>query len=152
MTRSGLATSFLVLAALAACASAPSQPTAFELGASEFRDGDELVIEDVRSSTGSFSAGSEVTIRGRYRLASRDAGVLYFGTTVQEGASAGPAQPKSAFDVVRGAGEFEFVHRVTTPGHLHLTFYDAVFGQPFGGQYFGKGESLLLAKTWAYAR
>lgn len=152
MTRTGLVSVLAVLAALAACSTTNGKSTAFELGAAEFHGGDTLVLDEVRSSTGTFAPGSLVTIRGRYRLASRESGTLHFGTTVQEGADAGPAEPKARLVVARGGGTFELEHRVPSPGHLHVTFYDVVSGQPFGGQYFGKGESLLVAKSWPYAR
>lgn len=140
------------LAVLAACAAAPPQPVAFESGAVEFHAGDEIVVDEVLSSRGRIEPGALLTVRGRYRLASRDSGTLYLGTTVEgDGAVAGEGQTGSCI-VARGEGTFELQHRVPAPCHPHVTFYDVGSGAPFGGRYFGNGPSLLLAKNWSYAR
>jgi hypothetical protein len=141
-----------VAAVFAACSTVSSDGVSFELGAAEFHGGDQIVVEDVLSTTGGFSPGSVVTVRGSYCLASRDAGTLYLGTTFQGNLGDRPAEPRGQVAVHRGTGRFELQHRVPAPGHLHVTFYDPESGRPFAGQYFGRGESLLISKEWAYAR
>lgn len=139
------------LAALAGCAAAP-RPVAFEVGAAEFSGGDEIVVEEVCSSSGQIAPGSLVTVRGKYRLASRDSGRLYLGTTTHGASPDQGDDVVSSCTVARGLGAFELQHRIPAPGYLHVTFYDVPSGEPFGGRYFGSGESLLVAKNWPYAR
>lgn len=143
---------FLVLVASTACATVPADGIPFELGAAEFHGGDRIVIDHVHSTTGGFAPGSLVTIRGSYQLASRDAGTLYFGTTTTDPACVRQPEPAEHGKVTRGSGTFALQHRIPAAGHLHVTFYDLDSGQPFGGQYFGKDDSLLVTKAWAYTR
>ena len=70
-----------LVSALAACATSAPGDVRFELGAAEFPGGDEIVVDHVASSTGDFSPGAVVTVRGRYVLASRATGRLVLGTT-----------------------------------------------------------------------
>lgn len=141
------------LAALSGCSAVAPQPVAFELGAVQFSGGDEIAVEEVCSSTGQLDAGALVTVRGKYRLASRDVGTLYLGTTTHGVVrDAHGDAPSSSVTVARGSGTFELQHRIPAPGYLHVTFYDLSSGGPFGGQYFGHGQSLLVAKDWSYAR
>lgn len=142
----------LVLAASTACSTVPDAGIPFELGAAEFHGGDRIVIEHVQSTTGGFAPGSLVTIRGSYHLASRDAGTLYFGTTTNDPAYSQQPEPEAQEKVTRGSGTFALQHRIPAAGHLHVTLYDLDSGQPFGGQYFGRDDSLLVTKAWAYAR
>lgn len=139
------------LAALAGCSVTP-RPVAFEVGAVEFSGGDEIVVEEVCSSSGQIAPGAVVTVRGRYRLASKDSGNLYLGTTTHGDSVPQGDDVVSGCLVTRGKGAFELQHRMPAPGYLHLTFYDVQSGLPFGGKYFGSGESLLVAKNWSYAR
>lgn len=136
----------------AACSTLGSGSTPFELGAAEFPSGDAIVIQEVSSTTGDFSPGAVVTVRGRYSLVSRGTGHLYLGTTTREPVPGRRDSPTEQVTVQRGAGQFELQHEVPAPGFLHVTFYDPQTHQPFGGQYFGKGDSLLVAKSWAYSR
>lgn len=140
------------LAALAGCAASAPVPVAFEIGAAEFSGGDEIVIEEVCSSSGQLDPGAVVTVRGTYRLASRDSGSLYLGTTTQGTAAVAGDASASSCVVARGSGAFVLQHRMPAPGHLHVTFYDVQSGAPFGGKYFGRGAGLLVAKDWSYAR
>ena len=137
---------------LAACSSVAPDGLAFELGAAEFHQGDQLVIEQAHSSTGAFEPRAVVTILGRYTLASRPNGTLYFGTTRTEGTGTRAMQPGARLEVSQGSGTFELQHEVPGPGHLHVTFYDPQSGAAFGGQYFGVGDTLLVEKGWAYQR
>lgn len=134
-----------------ACATPSPAGIRFELGAMEFHGGDALVIENVQSTTGGFAPGSLVTVRGRYHLASRDSGTLLLGTTTQGTATQDP-EPAGHVPVARGSGSFELQHRIPAAGHLHVTFYDPATGAPFGGQYFGTGDTLLQTKNWSYER
>jgi hypothetical protein len=140
------------MAALAGCSAAAPMPVAFEVGAFQFSGGDEILVEEVCSSSGHIAPGAVVTVRGRYRLASRDSGNLYLGTTTHGHSSVLGDDTASSRLVARGSGAFELQHRIPASGYLHVTFYDVQSGAPFGGKYFGRGESLLVAKDWSYAR
>ena len=141
-----------LVSALAACATSAPGDVRFELGAAEFPGGDEIVVDHVASSTGDFSPGAVVTVRGRYVLASRATGRLELGTTETGSAGERFMSPNEQVVVDRGSGQFELAHRVPAAGFLHVTLYDPDSGRPFGGQYFGRGDSLLVAKDWSYAR
>jgi hypothetical protein len=45
---------------------------------------------------------------------------------------------------------FVLEHTVPGPGYPHVTFYDLETGKPFGGSYFGSGDSLLIQKQLWY--
>lgn len=137
---------------LVGCTTSAPRSVAFELGAMEFFGGDGIVVEEVCSSSGQLDPGAVVTVRGKYHLATRDSGTLYLGTTTQATVAADGEPIASSCIVARGSGSFELRHRIPGPGHLHVTFYDLQSGAPFGGQYFGRGESLLIAKDWPYVR
>jgi hypothetical protein len=137
---------------LAACATVGSRHVPFELGAAEFHGGDRVTIEDVQSTTGSFSPGSVVTVRGRYSLASRHTCTLYLGTTVTEGDRSDSSDARQSCRVAHGSGAFELQHHIPAEGWLHVTLYDVGTGQPFAGQYFGSDRTLLVAKDWSYSR
>lgn len=133
---------------VAGCATvSPGVP--FEVGATEFHGDDRIVIEEVVSDRGDLSPGATVTVRGRYRLASREVGTLYFGTTTRGQEVEGNVGGRR--EVSRGSGQFELEHRIPAPGYLHVTFYDVESSAPFGGTYFGRGDSLLTAKSWSYS-
>jgi hypothetical protein len=78
------------IAVFSACTSAPharggsASRIAFELGATEFAPGDEIVIEELRSSGPAPAPGDVVTVRGKCELSSHESGTLYFGTTTTE--------------------------------------------------------------------
>ncbi|MEZ5987796.1 MAG: hypothetical protein R3F30_01450 [Planctomycetota bacterium] len=145
----------IVLATLATCrstsGSAGSGTIPVELGARAFNGGDDIVIEEVASDRGDLGPGAVVTVRGRYRLGSRERATLYFGTTVTTDVRA-PDSPDEQEVVGEGDGTFELTHRVPGPGYLHLTYYDLGSGRPFGGVYFGRGDGVLREMTWSYTR
>ncbi len=151
----------LLLAALAtaSCAgpevssSADAEDIAFELGAIEFPVDDLVLIEAVRSSVGAITPGAVLTVSGEYTLRSRDRAALYFGTTETEtGDGPTPTDARQQVEVGLGSGRFELTQVVPGPGYPHVTFYDVSTGKPFGGLYFGNGETLLHVKAWSYAR
>lgn len=132
-----------MLVALAACVSVANDPVAFELGSTAFFEGDAIVIDAVRSSTGDFRAGAELVVSGHYTLSSRERAVLYFGTT-----SSDPLTQVSAEDVPAGSGSFQLAHVLPASGRPHLSFYDKETGKPFGGVSFGTGDYLRAAEAW----
>ena len=156
-----ISSSILVLsvsAVLAACSSAPRAivglpvPIAFELGASELAAGDEIVIEELRSSGPAIAPGDVVTVRGTCRLSSHESGTLYFGTTTIESNQTSRADLSSQTSVVtRGSSSFELTQRIPAAGYLHVTLYDVKSGKPFSNVYFGQGDGVMRTKSWSNA-
>ena len=127
----------------------PSTP--FELGATEFQRGDALTIDRLQLEGEEFEPGATIHIEGRYELGSREAATLYLGTTaiVVREASFEEDEP-NRMPVLSGSGTFALSHRSPARGCPHLTLYDAETGAPFGGIYFGRGESVLHDRDWSY--
>lgn len=142
----------VLLAALSSCAMlAETTDTAYEVGALEFQAGDELIIDRLDLDRSDFEPGAIIRVEGRYRLDSRSAATLYLGTTVSN-ASEASFNPKESnrITVESGEGTFALTHRIPGHGYPHLTFYDRETGAPFGGIYFGKGETVLHERSWSY--
>ena len=153
--------SFIPLALLVAssCATTESSRStdahivSFDVGAAEFPCGDLVVVEEVHSSTGQIAPGAALTVCGRYELRSREKASLYLGVTATTSVGASAAvDPRQQSEVALGSGNFELTYVVPGPGYPHVTFYDSATGQPFGGVYFGKDETLLRTKSWTNAR
>jgi hypothetical protein len=147
-----------IIGSIPACSVAPAgieaRPISFEVGVRDFGPRDDLVIDEVRSTDTTLSAGSLVTVRGRYRLGTRESARLYLGTTTS-GTQGSDVLPEQQTRVDRGDGSFELVHRIPAAGHLHVTYYDPNSGRPFGGLYFGQSTGdldVLRSKSWAYDR
>ena len=120
-----------------------------ELGDAEFHDGDTITITEIRGTEPSMRPGGTFLVKGRYHLASRDGATLLFSITATQGSGRTTTPEESRLLVTRGDGEFALFARIDSPGYPHLTFYGAN-GQPFGGVYFGNGDSLLSKKAWRY--
>lgn len=124
-------------------------PVPVELGDAEFYDGDAITITEVRGTEPSMRPGGTFLVKGRYHLASRDSATLLFSITATQGTGRTTTPEESRLLVSRGDGEFALVATIDNPGYPHLTFYGAD-GHPFGGVYFGNGDSLLSKKGWKY--
>lgn len=155
-------TSLLVLLALlvaSSCAAPEASRSpdgsivAFDVGATEFSSGDRIVVERVHSSTGQIAPGAALTVRGTYELRSRETALLYLGVTATTSVGAVAAvESRQHSEIALGSGQFELTYVVPGPGYPHVTFYDSATGKPFGGVYFGTGETLLQTKSWVSAR
>ena len=120
----------------------------FEVGACDFPFGDRIQIERVASSTGDFSIGSVLTVRGSYDLRSREHAMLYLGTTcIAVFDDRGCGYGLRRRELSRGQGTFEFVITLPGPGFPHVAFYDKQTGSKFGSSYFGSGDSLLTKES-----
>ena len=119
-----------------------------ELGASEFHDGDTIVITEVRGTKATLQLGQSYVVTGRYHLSSRDSATLLLSVTATNGGVSSPT-PESTVRVARGDGEFTLTKRLDSVGYPHLTFY-GTDGQPVSGVYFGTGDWLLKRKDWRY--
>ena len=133
----------LVFAALVGAAFAESAPqrTSFVLGQSKFLAGDRIVIDEVWSTSPKFSVGDKVLVRGHYTLSSRDDATLSLFVTTFEQVSVAVGKDQT-LSVHSGSGSFEVSCEIRNEGTLHVSFYSADSGRPFGGIYFGTKEQM----------
>ena len=113
-----------------------------KLGAKAFQDGDVIKIDEVRSTSPKLEQGDTVTIKGQYRLESRDTASLQLLLTQIEGNGLEESDKQQLLNVSRGFKPFEVTITVKHKGYLHLTFYDTQSGKPFGGTYFGTARQM----------
>ncbi len=146
------------LAIVASCTSGGASHQAavpFTIGGENYPFGDRVEIESVQSDTGAYEVGSTLTVRGRYRLASRPTASLYLGVTALGDGVEKLPKPEvdlSRVDLDAGEGEFVLEALLRSEGHPHVTFYDHGTGKPFGGVYFGSGRWLETDTPEHYAR
>lgn len=113
-----------------------------KLGAKAFQDGDVIKIDEVRSTSPKLEQGDTVTIKGQYRLESRDTASLQLLLTQIEGNGLEESDKQQLLNVSRGFKPFEVTITVKHKGYLHLTFYDTQSGKQFGGTYFGTARQM----------
>ncbi len=117
---------------------ARQQPTFlvdFEITKQAFLQGDSIEIIEILSSTDKIETGRTYTIKGKYKLSSRDQAMLHiYATNGQTHSGQGPI-------VKRGTGEFTRTFTFQKDGWLHLSFYPADGGSSFGNLYFAEKGS-----------
>jgi len=113
-----------------------------KLGAKAFKDGDVIKIDEVRSTSPNLEQGDTVTIKGNYRLESRDAASLQLLLTQIEGNGLEESDKQQLVNISSGFKPFEVTITIKHKGYLHLTLYDTKSGKPFGGTYFGTAEQM----------
>jgi tetratricopeptide (TPR) repeat protein len=120
------------------------------MGPSYFRQGDSITITDVRASSPEFKVGDTVKVTGRYTLSSKPRALLCLNvtTTGKGGGCWEPNDLEQELQVAQGSGEFVLSAAIKEEGHLHLTFYDAYSGNPFGGFYFGTNPQMQKIANW----
>jgi len=123
-------------------------PVAVVLGPKAFRDGDVIEITAVRATSPKLEQGDSVTVRGRFRLASRDQAELALFLTQTEGDGGDETDASQVVRVKRGGGDFELRATIRHRGVLHLTLYDER-GWPFGGVYFGTAAQMKRIEGWS---
>ncbi|MES2438798.1 MAG: hypothetical protein V4584_07020 [Verrucomicrobiota bacterium] len=117
-----------------------------QLGAKAFKDGDVILIEEVRSTSPRLEQGDTVTVKGRYRLASTDLASLQLLLTQVKGDGREETDSKQTVNASQGGSKpFEVTITVKHRGFLHLTFYETKSGKPFGGVYFGTPRQMARA-------
>ncbi|MDF1838180.1 MAG: hypothetical protein P1V35_09950 [Planctomycetota bacterium] len=130
-------------------------PMEYEIGASDFPFGDHITIDRVLASSSHLLEGTTLTVHGTYDLRSRDEATLYLGTTATEDVERKP-KPEGELPnhskVLQGQGSFVMQHTIPGPGYPHVTFYDLETGKPFGGSYFGNGDTLFTERELWYGR
>ncbi|MCB1230464.1 MAG: hypothetical protein KDN19_09375 [Verrucomicrobiae bacterium] len=108
-----------------------------KLGPKSFRDGDVIQILEVESTSPRLEQGDMVTVRGKYRLVSEPSAILALFLTQTKGDGHEETDPSQTVAAVGGWHDFEATILVKHRGFLHLSFYDKVKGNGFGGVYFG---------------
>lgn len=117
----------------------------FEQGATQFAEGDNITILEVRGTAETFKPGHIYWIRGTYKLASHNKAMLAAYTTAMdaENATSQPFQVQHAY-IDEGEGTFTLFLPMSCRGWPHVSFY--ADGGSFSGNYFGTGDSVL--KPW----
>jgi hypothetical protein len=128
--------------------SLPLHEIKFELGDTEFADGDNITIEQVLCTGEKLGIGEIAIVRGTYTLASRDEARLGFHVTATL-PNPTPVDPRQEAIAKKGSGRFELRHALWD-GYPHVGFYPTGAGSGFGGVYFGVGDSVLKHKGWSY--
>jgi hypothetical protein len=123
----------------------------FVLGPTHFKNGDQIVIQDVRATSTNLTAGDKVVVRGRYELNSQPKAKLCLYLT-SHAAGSEPDVPTQSKEITRGSGEFELSEPVRHPGYLHLSFYPSTGGTDFGCVYFGTEVQMNKIKNWNISR
>ena len=113
------------------------QEVDFTLGPSQFRDRDVIEIEVVKATSETYQLDDTVTIRGRYKLSSRDCANISVTVTQTQGDGKSRVLPGQRQQVTKGTGEFELVIHLRHEGYLHVDFFPCENGSGFGGLYFG---------------
>jgi hypothetical protein len=141
----------LSIAVASAATNAPSlaHMVRYEIGDTEFAEGDSITIEEIRGTSPTIVTGGTYAVSGRYTLSSADeADLSLFATTTDP--SPKPVDAQQTIRVKRGTGTFRVVKTIAEPGYLHLTYYPAAGGSGFGGVYFGQGQWVLRDKHFSY--
>lgn len=119
----------------------------FQLGSSNFPDGDEINITQVRGTSDTISLDNTYQVTGTYKLVSHDNAVLAaYVTAMTPGENDNAANPKSWHMVIpKGRGQFTITFRMRVRGYPHVSLYDRDTGEHFAAAYFGSGPWLLTA-------
>ncbi|HET7536875.1 MAG TPA: hypothetical protein VFJ90_10500 [Candidatus Didemnitutus sp.] len=141
---------FVLVASLAA-AVIELPAVSFTLGPSRFRQGDQIVIDQVLASSPKFELGDRVMVRGHYVLTSESKASISLFLTHTEDRKREFVAPEQSAKIMTGEGRFELAYDVKYPGVLHVSFYRASDGQAFGGVYFGTAAQMAEIKDWKLA-
>jgi beta-lactamase regulating signal transducer with metallopeptidase domain len=154
-----VAASFVAGGSVLACLAAPeasrdagydvSHIVKFEIGRTEFRDGDKITIDEVHGTSDTITAGNLYIVKGSYHLASEKSATLAAFVTDNGSDPQGrqmqniPTQRTQSMTTDQGSGRFTLIVYLWYEGNPHISFYPANGGNSFGGVYFGTGAS-----TW----
>jgi hypothetical protein len=121
---------------------------AFVFGPKKFREGDSIVIQQVRSASPRLAVGDKVVVRGHYVLASKARANLSLFVTHTKDQDKELVASTQTMELKQGSGDFELSCEVKYTGVLHLSFYSLTEGTPFGGVYFGTAQQTAEIKDW----
>lgn len=120
----------------------------FEMGATQLRDGDQIVIEKVEGTSSKMEAGNIYVVQGTYRLDSEERARLSVFVTGSAEHQPTPIQKTQTMLVDQGEGRFSLIFYMWNEGNPHVSFYPAEGGSSFASVYFGTDESLLTRGWW----
>jgi hypothetical protein len=109
-----------------------------------------IEITDVQATSPKLEKGDSVTVRGKYRLASRERAQLSLFLTATQGDGRSEIVPAQTTRVERGRGEFELKTVIANRGALHLSFYDVETGKSLGCVYFGTRDQMKAIEGWTW--
>jgi beta-lactamase regulating signal transducer with metallopeptidase domain len=124
----------------------------FEVGQTDLRNGDKIIIEEVSGTSEKMTEGNMYVVSGTYKLASAKKAILAAYTTADAKDSRAmqmqniPDMKTQRVVVEKGEGRFQLIFYMWYKGNPHLSFYPAEGGSVFGGVYFGTGDSVLKEK------
>jgi beta-lactamase regulating signal transducer with metallopeptidase domain len=114
----------------------------FQLGKTEFSNGDEIVITEVRGNSDQFHVDGTYQVKGTYRLASADKATLVLELSSKDRANAyGSWGKQQLVEITRGSGTFTLTDRFPIEGFPHIKMYAGKSGS--ADLYFGAGQWLL---------
>lgn len=117
----------------------------YQLGETDFLDGDNITITEVRGTADTVALGNIYCVRGTYKLASRQKASLTANVTVSKAADdGGPSLQVQGVYVNKGEGTFTLYLPIYVQGCPHVSFYSET--QSIGGVYFGTGETLYQGR------
>ena len=98
----------------------------FEQGATQFADGDQITITEIRGTALTFAPGNIYWIKGRYTLGSHAQAMLAAFTTAMDAENGrGPYLKVQTAMVDRGHGTFTLFLPMSSRGWPHVSFYPA---------------------------
>jgi hypothetical protein len=113
----------------------------FATGRTDLRDGDRIVIREVRGTRPTFEVGGIYLVRGEYTLASLPETRLRLTVTAsRRGDGCTKGNGRGTVSVSRGSGTFELASPIAYPGWPHVWF--GTGNTSSGGVYFGAGDFL----------
>jgi hypothetical protein len=121
----------------------------FELGASGFAHGDQIIITSVRGDRKHIEAGGGYLVEGTYTLASYDSAMLALFCTTQSGGGHTTIQDGEQMRITKGSGKFHLYEIDIPDVWLHVSFYPKHSAR--GGVYFGeKGreDTIMRNQEW----
>lgn len=116
----------------------------FQLGYTEFLQGDAITITSVRGTNSAIAPGNIYTVTGTYELNSQPRAMVAIYTSSFPGQSPVSSGPfgNNSVTINAGKGTFSLELLMRTDGYPHVSFYPAGGGSSFGGTYFGTGKYL----------
>lgn len=117
----------------------PALPIAFREAHGAWRpeqakSGNNITIQKVIGTRGTFEAGGVYTIEGRYTLATQDRAQLIFYATNGKTEAVSYEAPSGVF-IERGTGPFRLTARLVEDGAPHVSMYPAGGGEGFYDRY-----------------
>jgi RNA polymerase sigma factor (sigma-70 family) len=118
----------------------------FEIGATEFKEGGRIEIEEVWGTRPRIEVGGQYIVRGKYVLPHGKRGKLYFYETAngEWGRTPTANMDLQTVDLDEETGEFQLAHGMAGPGNFHLYLASPdKYSRMFANVYFGTDSNVL---------